>query len=495
MTSGGRAPWQLTVFAGVLPLLALALLPVAGRRRRVGGGVALLAAACVWLALGRYGGLYRLAWWALPRFDAFRYPEKLLPYAQVLLALLAGIATTAAWRRPQPAARVALGLGAVLALTAAVLALAGRPGDPALATWLARAREGAGVGALITGGLGVSWLGRHRWPQRPAIRLLVLLPAALALGQLLPVDARLLALMSGPTSVLAGPSVAAATLRRRGVRAPGRARVTTYAGTDIGLVPRSRDASLAQGFAGVALWDRAALTPDQCGLYGIEATTHYLPVVTPRYRREIDRDPLRWITREAGIFNGRFDILDRPTFLAEHLPTTPVVLSRPDLGLVVVENAGALPRAFVTTPRFVAGPEAARRALDGTAVRRGQEAVVEGPPPPGLAPGADRDVPAPARVVSYRPEEVVVDARPTRPGLLVLNDAWMPGWEATVDGHRVPIRRANYLVRGVLLPAGAHRVVFRYPVPASLWLGLGLSVATLAGLLGAWIRRWRRPQG
>ena len=85
-----------------------------------------------------------------------------------------------------------------------------------------------------------------------------------------------------------------------------------------------------------------------------------------------------------------------------------------------------------------------------------------------------------------------MDARPTRPGLLVLNDAWMPGWEATVDGHRVPIRRANYLVRGVLLPAGAHRVVFRYPVPASLWLGLGLSVATLAGLLGAWIRRWRR---
>ena len=182
--------------------------------------------------------------------------------------------------------------GRCCALTAAVLALAGRPGDPALATWLARAREGAGVGALITGGLGVSWLGRHRWPQRPAIRLLVLLPAALALGQLLPVDARLLALMSGPTSVLAGPSVAAATLRRSGGPGPG-----TRPGDHLrrdgyrsrppvpGREPRPglrRGRPLGPGGAHPRpvrpLWDR--------GHDPLSASGH------PRDRRWINRDPL-----------------------------------------------------------------------------------------------------------------------------------------------------------------------------------------------------------
>ena len=134
VASGGRAPWQLTVFSRVLPRVALALLPVAGRRRRIAGRLALLAGACPVAGPGALRGLYRSAWWALPRFDAFRYPEKLLPYAQV--------PPWRSWRgSPSPPRcaghdrppRVTLGLGVALALVAALpCLLPSTSADPAL---------------------------------------------------------------------------------------------------------------------------------------------------------------------------------------------------------------------------------------------------------------------------------------------------------------------------------------------------------------------------
>jgi uncharacterized membrane protein YfhO len=70
-------------------------------------------------------------------------------------------------------------------------------------------------------------------------------------------------------------------------------------------------------------------------------------------------------------------------------------------------------------------------------------------------------------------------------GLLVLNDVFTTGWTAEVDGRPAEIVPANYLARGVWVPAGAHRVAFRYRTPGLLagWLilaGGGLVLALLA---------------
>jgi uncharacterized membrane protein YfhO len=43
-----------------------------------------------------------------------------------------------------------------------------------------------------------------------------------------------------------------------------------------------------------------------------------------------------------------------------------------------------------------------------------------------------------------------------------LHDIYYSGWEAYVDGERRPILRANLLFRGVEVPAGHHRVEFRF---------------------------------
>jgi len=85
------------------------------------------------------------------------------------------------------------------------------------------------------------------------------------------------------------------------------------------------------------------------------------------------------------------------------------------------------------------------------------------------------------RVLDCTPERVEIEVAAQAPGYVVLTDAWYPGWEATVDGERVPIHRADVLFRAVAVGPGNRRVAFHFR-PASLWVGAGISLVGLVGL-------------
>jgi hypothetical protein len=75
-----------------------------------------------------------------------------------------------------------------------------------------------------------------------------------------------------------------------------------------------------------------------------------------------------------------------------------------------------------------------------------------------------------------------------RPRLLVISDAWHPGWRATIDGVEAPIHRANYMFRGVFVPAGEHTVRFDYwPVNFGWYLAASALGLCITG--GLFIRR------
>jgi hypothetical protein len=89
-----------------------------------------------------------------------------------------------------------------------------------------------------------------------------------------------------------------------------------------------------------------------------------------------------------------------------------------------------------------------------------------------------------ARVSSRSADSVEVEADLARPGVLVLVEAWDPGWEVRVDGQAATVLRANVLFRGVRLPGGRHVVRFRYrPWTAKLGLLLGVAGAAAAAAL------------
>ena len=92
-----------------------------------------------------------------------------------------------------------------------------------------------------------------------------------------------------------------------------------------------------------------------------------------------------------------------------------------------------------------------------------------------------------AVVSSYRLNDVTVDVDTPGPALLRLADAWYPDWTARVDGKTAPLYPADYLLRAVPVPAGKHRVEFRFASKAvrdGLILSLG-SLAVVLALLGA----------
>lgn len=99
-----------------------------------------------------------------------------------------------------------------------------------------------------------------------------------------------------------------------------------------------------------------------------------------------------------------------------------------------------------------------------------------------------------ARIVIDRANQVVLEASSQTGGLLVLADAYCPGWEATVDGRAVPVVQVNVIQRGVALSPGQHRVAFEYR-PAGVRRGLQLTGLGALLLLSAALAVRRRNAG
>ncbi len=96
------------------------------------------------------------------------------------------------------------------------------------------------------------------------------------------------------------------------------------------------------------------------------------------------------------------------------------------------------------------------------------------------------------KVNADSPLQLTITTQHANGGLLVVSEVYYRGWEAYVDGQRVPVERANYALRAVVVPAGEHRVTFRYH-PASFYRGLGWSALGLAFLLATrWYARRRK---
>jgi hypothetical protein len=85
---------------------------------------------------------------------------------------------------------------------------------------------------------------------------------------------------------------------------------------------------------------------------------------------------------------------------------------------------------------------------------------------------------------------LTVDLWSEREALLVVTDAWYPGWRATVNGRPAPIAEVNAFQRGIRVPAGESSVVMRYE-PWTVLVGIILSLAALIAAV-AWLVLKRR---
>jgi hypothetical protein len=496
MGYGGKAPWYPNVYLGTLGALGAfwALTLGEGLRWRAAIGLAGVAVLLLWLALGRHAGLYALFHRFLPLWKTFRYPEKALNYFAALFGVLAGLGISAALRSPARAWRSGIVAGGMLLGLSGLSAL-GREPLGTLALKIAQGRSAAlspvlgsqyalqlaevllraGVLAATAGGL----LFLATRPKVTLARIVPVLIAAAFLIDLGSVNARAVAMCSGDRNSAAGRSLTSEALDALGEKRPGHFRVGSYAGYGMAYHP-DVDALGGASYRGAAEWDLQSLAADFSALYRVETARPYLPAISERYQELLQHDGgVGWRVAWSALFNGRFEVGDLSLIKREHLPED-VIATFEQYGLYLARLPRGVSRAFIAVPRFVSSRQEARAALSEAEILSGRTAVFESPAQPGF-----EEAEGHAEITSYQPERVVIHARMKSAGALVLNDAFFDGWNARVDGVAVPIHRANYLVRGLLLPAGEHEVIFSYPLPGAVVIGSLLSIATLVVLIGA----------
>jgi hypothetical protein len=94
-------------------------------------------------------------------------------------------------------------------------------------------------------------------------------------------------------------------------------------------------------------------------------------------------------------------------------------------------------------------------------------------------------------------ERIEVEARSQQEGLLVVADAYWPGWKASIDGAPAEIVQADHLVRAVRWPPGRHVLTMTYDPPEVRlgWLVTGGSAVLLAVAVSAQRRSRRSSHG
>lgn len=242
------------------------------------------------------------------------------------------------------------------------------------------------------------------------------------------------------------------------------------------VFPPAPSLQFLAGEAGRVQTDGAAFY-DTLMPYGISTVQGYESLVSLRYLELlglVQGEPVN--LRTGYIDKWDSPLLDmlgvRWVLVNPHFPPRPLerVFSE---GMTIYRRPGALPRAWVVGQVDPGGLRTLGRPdFDPRRVATVEEPVAVDPAAAGSA----------VEVVSSGTDRLVLEVEMRAPGLVVLSEAWLPGWEVST-GRLV---RVNHALRGVELPAGAHRVVMEYrprAVRVGLWLALaGLVLAALSGL-------------
>ncbi|MCY1079787.1 YfhO family protein [Archangium lansingense] len=502
--SGAGGFWVSSVYMGLPAVLLLGGALWHGRREPLTWKVAGVTLAILALTLAHHLPLYRWFYEWIPLWNAFRYPEKLLPYILFPCALGAGAGLEAVLREPLMARRLAragfvfAGLSGLLALgewqlrlfSSGVIHSLWKGADPVILEVLHGNFLQAAVVAAVTLGLMGGVLARPLPPVRCVAAIVGLQFAVLYLAH------------EGTyhvtyTDVLEQPSGFVELILKREAEA-GAVRPRVYAGVE-DLSPRE----VPEGLHPVDLMSVnfvAGLAPDTPALWHLESAGPYLPAVSRRLAGLFyspDTSNL-WIGRLSGLYHVRYLTLEARSYQQISGNREVVLAEEPRLGAgaVLLGNPNTQPRAYLATPVCVPDEPTARALLTSRAFRPGHQAVLEcpaGTPREEAASAAGE--PGQVRIVHYTPESVELEVEAHAPAALVLNDAFYDGWSAMLDGQPTPILPANLAVRGVRVPAGTHRVSFTYRTP-HLGLGAFISLSTL-GLLGiaVLVERRRRSAG
>lgn len=444
--------WEYNLHVGLVPLFAAATLALSWRDRNARALLGLGIAGAL-LAEGDHTPFFRWALSVLPGASALRIPSR---YGIWVSMAVLGAASLGLSRRP-----IRPFLPLVLCAAASGAGL----------LWLAEHIEGnrsdtaAFLGAhvaLVAAAAGLVGL----WCFRPLRnRHRGILGAVIALycaGNWLGAIALEAPTYSDPGFQTQDGAVRAALEDLRLFPASGVPPRISYNPGDV-----RENAGMIQGFAGYTSY--ATPTLDRTWRYlhlaaGIPlSTVDYIQLPVGVYERAPQFGSLSLTAR-----------LDHGTHSLE-------ILTRPDPRAYVVFDE-VLVTDWETAERdMVSGGDIHNRAYVETAT------TLSSPPGSGALAAA-------AAITRFEPERVSIRTQTSAPGILVLDEAWYPGWVASIDGTPTDVFPVNGWMRGAVVPSGSHEVVFRFS-QRHLRTGMALSLAAAVLTLCLALRQTPRTAG
>lgn len=479
--AGGAASetWTRSLWVGAAPLVLAALGAVAAAgmlARRL--GLSLVVAGLL-LAVGDRTPLFDLL--GLTPYKVFRYPEKHTLWMALGLAVLAGAGLRRALAARALERRLIVGLALLPSLALLLPAPLARLGDAlgrvdgAVVGAGPLTAQGAASASLMLAALAL--VATRRAPPRARAAGLL---ALVALGGL-PAARRMV--FDGPIELAREAPPAAVRLRALTRRRPLPPRFLRWpagsfgAPVVVGLRPAERAVAAAlhslEGASG-ARWN----------LEGVAGMSGFTP---RRVGRLLRSAPVTAATRLCAGF-----VLGPQARAADLAALGP----GEDLGGGLrLWPRTARPRVEVLTEVVRAPDDQAAWAL---LERVGEEVVVvtaasplPGTVEPTSAPPAAREGGAVLRARRPAPERLELEVRAARPALVVVREAWFPGWTARLDGEARPVLVADGALMAVWVPAGPHTLELTYSTPG---LHAGLAAAALGGLAALLLAGRRRAR-
>ena len=262
-------------------------------------------------------------------------------------------------------------------------------------------------------------------------------------------------------------------------------------------------------------------------LYGHELASGYDPILNTRYKTFSGIDEagrsylptlLKTQDRTLDLLNARYVLL-APNFLAPPATAAEVGLTDdtrwrevPNDSTVnwykdmkVYENLRVLPRAWLVNQVQVIANEYDQLRLirgemkdaQGREFDPRQTALIE--PTAANSPwvqqlNQENSKAGTARIVERANDRLLIETESTTAALLVLSEMAYPGWQARLDGQAVDWQRVNYILSGVPVAAGKHRIEFFYQ-PQMVKNGAVVTLTTALGLLVLVVwESWKRRQ-
>ncbi len=229
----------------------------------------------------------------------------------------------------------------------------------------------------------------------------------------------------------------------------------------------------------------------------------FIPMPVQQKRWQDFLDSFSLMTVLPDMINVRYVIYSNEQYAQERVQFgdkyIPVYQS-PDGSEVVLENLKVMPKAWlVPSVLAVAQPLQALGVMQNPQFDLRQFALVESPPvlPMAEIGAATAGTPGNVQVTRYEGEKIDLSATTTVNAMLVLGEKYYEGWKALVDGKPADIQRVNYILRGVYLTPGNHKVEFVFD-PLPFKIGKYLTMTSFALFLSMLVREWwmrRRVKG